>query len=1208
MNAASKVAGSASPASSLRFHTRAALQFRCGGDASSRSTTTNMFSSLWRAKANVPFWTTSLSASRLFQSTAAAADAETTTVDASASASSDKTTHILADNEEFIKPDRDLRQYRWVTLANNLQVLLVSTTETTSNDEEDDSGDDVSHVEAAAVHVQAGHFDDTIPGLAHFHEHMLFLGTEKYPKENDYETFLSKYGGFSNAYTDMEDTNYYFSLTSTTSAKDVKDNACIKTSEALEGGLDRLAQFFIAPNFASDMVDRECNAIDSEWRNGRTSDSWRNYQHLKASGNPDHPFAKFGCGNLETLTAGNTTSPRPALLEFWKTYYQTYNLRLSVVGHASLDSLQESVEKTFGGLAYSESKNRRIPDTPLPDQIFPYENAQYQSGLAAFGPQQLSMYRQLIPMLESRTLKLQFATPPLDDPVARDSRPHRIISHLLGHESPGSLHALLNDLGYIQGLSSGNSISTTDFSLFALSMALTPKGMANKDHVLDLSFQWISLIKDAMLDPKNLPLMEGYFNELRTLFANNFKFRENGDPTDFCSTVAELMFDTDTAPGKILIGDNDKGEYDPKIAKAYLERMKPSNVMIVETNPDLVDEKETEAGFEDGWQIEPHYGAQYRSKTLSPEQIEAWEHPTTIDSRLRLPALNEYIPTDFSLRCDADVTGDAAEIAAAAAAERTLPPNMIMERPGLRLWHKMDKQWRVPKAFIRFSLVSPAPYSSPRSMTYNRIYQRMLNDDLKSTIYDASLSGCSYSVACTPTGLRVSVQGYNEKLLNLLNTLTSRMLSLIGEMKEGPEAYPALHAKFEKAKEGLLRETKNYRLDAPYEVASYNSRLILEDRVWYLEDYVREMEGEFAERDPMTMEECAQAAEESFTGRHKVEALCMGNINEAEAREACQVVEDHFFSAKTSRPLMEAEIPTFRSLQLPTLEEAKHIFGPDVVADDANRTVPLVYQSLAYSPSEENNAVEYIIQTGSELELEYDGLGILELLAHISYNSAYNQLRTVEQLGYIVSTFTRKTTGGGWGLSVVVQSSVAAPEVLEERIEAWLKAFRVELEEMPVENLAMEAAGVVSQLKERDTKLSQEVGGFWGEIVNTETYSNQLKEPSFDRLDKLSDELTLLVSSADDADSKPSKTTTLNGNVRMTPEVLKQRMLDFMDKYLVVDSPSRRAMSARVYTQQNKELYEGNVGQPGILSSFEDIRHVKQFMPSWPLAPYWRKK
>ena len=571
---------------------------------------------------------------------------------------------------------------------------------------------------------------------------MLFLGTEKYPKENDYESFLSKYGGFSNAYTDMEDTNYYFSLTSTGSPKNDKD-ACIETSEALEGGLDRLAQFFIAPKFETDMVDREINAIDSEWRNSRTSDAWRNYQHLKTAGNPEHPFSNFGCGNLETLTAGNTTSPRPALLDFWKTYYQTYNLRLAVVGHASLDSLQASVEKTFGGLPYSEGKNRRIPDKPLEDQVFPYEGAQYKPGLKAFGPEQLSKYRQLIPIMESRTLKLQFATPPLEDPVARETRPHRIISHLLGHESPGSLHALLNDLGYIQGLSSGMSISTTDFSLFALSLSLTPKGMANKDHVIDLSFQWISLIKKAMLDPDNLPLMEEYYNELRQIFSNGFKFRENGDPTDFCSTVAELMFDAGVEPERILIGTNDKGNYDPKIAEAFLDRMKPSNALIVETNSDLAKEKEPEAGFEDGWQIEPRYGAQYRSKTFTPEQMEAWENPATIDPRLRLPGLNEYIPTDFSLKCDAALNGDTPP-ATVSEAERTVAPKMIMERPGLRLWHKMDKYWRVPKAFIRFSLVSPTPYSSPRSMTYNRIYQRMLNDDLKSTIYDASLAGCTY--------------------------------------------------------------------------------------------------------------------------------------------------------------------------------------------------------------------------------------------------------------------------------------------------------------------------------------------------------------------------------------------------------------------------------------------------------------------------------
>ena len=127
-----------------------------------------------------------------------------------------------------------------------------------------------------------------------------------------------------------------------------------------------------------------------------------------------------------------------------------------------------------------------------------------------------------------------------------------------------------------------------------------------------------------------------------------------------------------------------------------------------------------------------------------------------------------------------------------------------------------------------------------------------------------------HSVSCTPTGYKISVRGYSEKLPFLLDTLTTRMESLIEELKEGKEKHPALSAKFEKAKDNLLRETKNYRLDTPYEVCSYNSRLLIEENVWYLDNYVNEMEGEDAERDPLTMEECGRLTEQGLTGRLKV--------------------------------------------------------------------------------------------------------------------------------------------------------------------------------------------------------------------------------------------------------------------------------------------------------------------------------------------------
>ena len=78
---------------------------------------------------------------------------------------------------------------------------------------------------------------------------MLFQGNEKYPDENEYMTYMANNAGTNNAYTSNTDTNFFFSV----------------SNEAFEGGLDRLAQFFISPNFSEDSTAREVNAVDSEY-------------------------------------------------------------------------------------------------------------------------------------------------------------------------------------------------------------------------------------------------------------------------------------------------------------------------------------------------------------------------------------------------------------------------------------------------------------------------------------------------------------------------------------------------------------------------------------------------------------------------------------------------------------------------------------------------------------------------------------------------------------------------------------------------------------------------------------------------------------------------------------------------------------------------------------------------------------------------------
>ena len=91
--------------------------------------------------------------------------------------------------DDVEKSQEDKRMYRGLELQNNLKVLLIS--------------DPTTDKSSAALDVHIGHMSDPreLPGLAHFCEHMLFLGTEKYQDENEYSKYLSQHGGSFNAFT-----------------------------------------------------------------------------------------------------------------------------------------------------------------------------------------------------------------------------------------------------------------------------------------------------------------------------------------------------------------------------------------------------------------------------------------------------------------------------------------------------------------------------------------------------------------------------------------------------------------------------------------------------------------------------------------------------------------------------------------------------------------------------------------------------------------------------------------------------------------------------------------------------------------------------------------------------------------------------------------------------------------------------------------------
>ena len=111
------------------------------------------------------------------------------------------------------------------------------------------------------------------------------MGTEKYPSENEYDEYLSKNGGSSNASTGEDDTTYYFDV----------------NNEAFEGALDRFAQFFISSLFDENSVEREIKAVDSEFSKNKNNDTWRLIRFFQFLLNPQSPFSQFSTGNKDSL-------------------------------------------------------------------------------------------------------------------------------------------------------------------------------------------------------------------------------------------------------------------------------------------------------------------------------------------------------------------------------------------------------------------------------------------------------------------------------------------------------------------------------------------------------------------------------------------------------------------------------------------------------------------------------------------------------------------------------------------------------------------------------------------------------------------------------------------------------------------------------------------------------------------------------------------
>ena len=235
----------------------------------------------------------------------------------------------------------DGNKYHVHILPNGLQILFIQNKK--------------SNISGAHMYVDVGSFENPIhlPGLAHFLEHMLFMGSDLYPGESYFQSEIANNGGMTNAFTSNDSTQYYFSV----------NNNFLKI-------LKIFSRFFIRPLFDVGWVSKEVNAVNSEHDKNKNSPMWMIYSISKLLfKNKIH--SGFATGTKETLLGSCDNDPeklREQLLNFYHTYYSSHKMVLFISHNNITDEFIKNICDMFSSVPLN--KNDQIIRTNAQYDIY----------------------------------------------------------------------------------------------------------------------------------------------------------------------------------------------------------------------------------------------------------------------------------------------------------------------------------------------------------------------------------------------------------------------------------------------------------------------------------------------------------------------------------------------------------------------------------------------------------------------------------------------------------------------------------------------------------------------------------------------------------------------------------------------------------------------------------------------------------------------
>ena len=595
------------------------------------------------------------------------------------------------------KSPNDPREYRTFMLDNQMEVITVS--------------DPNLKQSAVTLSVGVGQYQDPIEfqGLAHFLEHMIFMGSEKYPVPDEFMAFVTENGGKTNAYTAQQQTTYLFSI----------------DSKQLSPALDRLSSAIKQPLFDQTMVQKEINAVNSEWLTHRQSDQFVQQRVAANTGNLSHPRVQLGVGNLTTLNK-DESALLTELNTFHNNYYSANLMKLVLVGNQTPEQLAKLAKQYFANI-----ENKGI-ERPI-------------NLVNAYQEKHLGKHIFVKSKVKVPTLVIEFAMP--NNTADWSLQANAYLQKLLSSQEDGALLPVLTEKGLIQfgNVSFAPNVWGNSGSAF-IQFVLTEQGLKEQEVILASTFKYLSKVTQQ-------GITKAHFEELKGLLNIQFEDFRAPPALNLAMMLASSIYDI---PAKHLIDYRYQAKaFDATAIRSLAALFTPEKARIYHINPN--EKIDTELVYADGG---------YRVTDISSQELSDWQQQSLTVSLAKAQALEQEDITEFALDGDYSV------------------PRKIYSESGMQVFYSQSTHHKGREGVLNVAINSPEPPKSAEHLVNASLLNIIFIKENQKVLQRAQQrNGIMISPAPNGAGNMVfRLFGRSNKQFKLANKLTEQFKQL--EMSE----------------------------------------------------------------------------------------------------------------------------------------------------------------------------------------------------------------------------------------------------------------------------------------------------------------------------------------------------------------------------------------------------------------------------------------